>query len=214
MKPYLSIILPVANESENLPLVVSEIDKYLEGLNKSSEIVVVSYAENNQIPEITKKLSLVVRNLKLVTSLKNQGLGEAVRQGMLLSNGEIKLLTDINNFISIDQAESILPLFEKGADVVIGRREESAGQNFSLPFFAKMLFSRSINLVFQKTLFKDLQDTTSGFRAFKSDSAEKIFTDLKSTKINFLVSTLQIAKKHNLNIQESPVFINRSSLFA
>ncbi|MBI3589136.1 MAG: glycosyltransferase [Candidatus Liptonbacteria bacterium] len=206
LKPFLSVIIPVKNEANRLPLTLVDIDERLSTADYSSEIVVASYGSTDGTPDIVKKMSSVLKNLKLVVSAKNKGIGFATRQGMLLSSGEVKLLTNVDNLIKIDEFNHMLPLFKEGHEVVIGSR--IPGQDFKLPIWRsrKMIFTKLANLVLRASLFKGLSDPTSNFRAFKEEAAEKVFNLAKANFSSANLETLFLARKNNLRIKEVPVF--------
>ncbi len=205
-KPFLSAILPVSKEIENLPLIISDVDQHLENLKVPTELIVVSFGNKNNVGEIVKKMSEAVNNLKFVNASENSGIGDAIRQGMLLASGEIRLIIDSNNFISAQNIKNMLPLFKAGADIVIGHRHLIQKTNPAL--FFKWFLPQPINFFFRKAFFKNLlKDPTSSFRGFTADSAEKIFSLSKSKNRNFLIETIKLAQKSNLRIQEVPVSI-------
>src|SRR5580692_1527074 len=121
-QPYLSIIIPAYNEAERLPKALLAMDKQLVSASYSYEIFVVNDGSTDKTAEIVKNMAQLVRNLKLIDLRVNVGKGGAVRQGMLLSSGQIRIFTDADNSTSIDQFEKMMPFFKEGYEVVIGSR--------------------------------------------------------------------------------------------
>src|SRR5580698_5910254 len=110
-QPYLSIIIPAYNEAERLPKTLFDMDKRLAAASYSYEIFVVNDGSTDNTAAIVKNMVKMVRNLKLIDLKYNTGKGGAVRQGMLLSSGTIRIFTDADNSTSIDQFEKMMPYF-------------------------------------------------------------------------------------------------------
>ena len=98
-QPYLSIIIPAYNEAERIPQALLAMDKQLANASYSYEIFVVNDGSTDNTAEIVKNMVKLVRNLKLIDLRVNAGKGGAVRQGMLLSAGQVRLFTDADNFL-------------------------------------------------------------------------------------------------------------------
>src|SRR4030042_4451670 len=132
-KIHLSVIIPAFNEEKRLSRTLLAVDKYLREQKYGYEIIVVNDGSTDNTAGITKKFSYLIKNLKLIDNKKNHGKGWVVRQGMLESEGEIRLFTDADNSTSIDQFNKMIPFFpakggsasggKKGYDVVIGSRD-------------------------------------------------------------------------------------------
>lgn len=207
-KSFLSIIIPARNEAARLPLVIADIDKRLSKFPFVSEIVVASYGSTDETPEIVKKMSQALKNLKLVISEENKGEGSAIRQGVLLSSGEIKLITNIGNSIKVDQFENMRSHFGVGTEVVIGRRKRNEDSLSSLIANPKVVGSMAANFFLRKLFFKDYTDPTSYFCAFTSSAAEKIFEGNKSPGRFHKIETLKLIKNSGLKTKEAEVLVS------
>ena len=97
MKPFLSVIIPVHNETKRLPLALVDIDNHLSRANYSSEILVVDDGSTDATVEIVEHFSHLIKNLRLIHSKESQGQGWAVRQGMLGAKGNLRLLIGVEN---------------------------------------------------------------------------------------------------------------------
>ncbi|MEK7138504.1 MAG: glycosyltransferase family 2 protein [Patescibacteria group bacterium] len=207
-KAFLSVILPAKNEAERLPLVIADIDKRLGKFPFVSEIVVASFGSTDETSEIVRKMSKALPYLKLVESEEDKGIGSAIRQGLLLSSGEIKLVTDIENSVKIDQFENMRNHFSVGADVVRGiRKNEKEFLNAAISN-PKVLVTFAANLSLQKIFFKDFNDPTTHFCAFTSSATEKIFGEQKSFGRFHQIDTLKSIKSSGLRIKEAEVIVS------
>src|ERR1700733_9852549 len=193
-QPYLSIIVPAYNEAERIPKALLDMDKRLENASYSYEIVVVNDGSTDNTATIVRNMMKAVRNLKLIDLTENSGKGGAVRQGMLLSNGTIRLFTDADNSTSIDQFEKMMPFFKEGYEVVIGSRA-GAGAKLDPPeSLFRRIAGKGLNLIVQLFLLPGIWDTQCGFKAFTEDAAERVFNISVITGWAFDVEVLKLAQ--------------------
>ncbi len=205
IQPFLSVIVPAHNEAERLPLTLLDIDRYLNEAEYASEILVVNDGSTDKTAEIVRRMSGAVKNLKLVENETNAGKGAAVKKGMLLTRGKIRLFTDADGSISIDHFERILPYFKEGCEVVIASRalkESRLNHPQSLP---RRFAERIENLVIRALVTPGIRDTQCGFKAFSEDAAERIFSVIKASGWAFDVEALALAQKFGYRMKEVPI---------
>lgn len=207
----LSIIIPSYNESLELKKkAIDDIEKFLKGKKISYEILIVDDQSTNDTLDFVKKY---VGSKKHFRVLENEHGGKAitVMNGMLKAKGEIRLFTDMDQATPIQELDKFLSKFDEGFDIVIGTRHGRKGA----PILRKIAaFGFSI----LRNIFLGLPftDTQCGFKAFKAQSAEKIFPSLliswekmkaKEAAVNagFDVETLFLAKKKGLKVAEVEV---------
>src|SRR3989344_1142247 len=112
-KPFLSIIIPAYNEAERLPPTLIDIDQKLSTAEYDYEILVVDDGSTDKTAAIVRNMAKGIRNLKLIDNDHNKGKGAAVRQGMLLAKGKIRLMADADNSTSIDYVSATLARFKE-----------------------------------------------------------------------------------------------------
>jgi glycosyltransferase involved in cell wall biosynthesis len=204
-QPYLSIIIPAYNEAERIPQTLVDMDKRLSGVDYSYEILVVNDGSKDNTAAVVKNMAKMVKNLKLVDLKENVGKGGAVKQGMLLAAGKVRLFTDADNSTSIDQFEKMIPLFKDGYGVVIGSRALKGAQLDPPEPFYRQVIGKTLNFLVQLFLLPGIWDTQCGFKAYTDEAAEKIFTISKTVGWGFDVETLALAKRLGFRIKEIPV---------
>ncbi len=205
-QPYLSIIIPAYNEAERIPQTLLSIDKHLSHADYSYEILVVNDGSRDNTGTIVKNMAKMVKNLKLIDMPENSGKGGAVRQGILLATGRIRLFADADNSTSIDQFEKMMPLFKEGYEVVIGSRALKGSTLDPAESPYRQLSGKIGNLVFQLTLgLWGIYDTQCGFKAFTEEAAEKIFKIATIVGWGFDVEILTLARRMGYKIGTIPV---------
>ena len=64
-----------------MPLTLIDVDKHLSRADFSYEIIVVNDGSKDATPEIVKRFSHLIKNLRLIDNKENHGKGWVVRQG-------------------------------------------------------------------------------------------------------------------------------------
>ena len=66
MKLFLSIIIPAYNEAKRLPLTLIDIDKHMQKVDYSYEIIVINDGSKDATGEIAERFSHLIKNLKII----------------------------------------------------------------------------------------------------------------------------------------------------
>ncbi len=204
----ISVVIPSYNESANLKKgVLQEVGNYLNGENYEYEAIVVDDGSSDDSVERIKKYIAKNPHFHLIQN-SHGGKANAVMTGMLASNGEIMLFTDMDQATPIKEIEKFIPKFEEGWDIVIGSRQGRRGA----PFIRKL---SAWGFAFLRTLLLGLpfKDTQCGFKAFDKAAVGKIIPKIKgewgivhfkggAVNAGFDVELLYLAKKYGFKIAE------------
>jgi dolichyl-phosphate beta-glucosyltransferase len=204
-KPFLSVIIPVYNESKRITLTLIDVDRHLGGAGYSSEILVVNDGSTDNTVEVVSKFLPMVGNLRIVDNKENHGKGFAVRRGMLEAKGAYRLFMDADNSTSVDQVVKILAFFKEGYEVVIGSRDIKGAELVPPQPFYKRILGNVGNIIIQVLLLPGLWDTQCGFKCFSEEAAERVLRQVKINRWGFDVEALSIAKRMGYRIKEIPV---------
>ncbi len=145
MKPYLSVVIPVYNEEDNIaPLLVS-LERALSNLNKPFEVIVVDDGSHDQTLAKLKALKPRYPWLKIIALRRNFGQSAAFTAGIDHARGEI--IVTMDGDLQNDPADipKLLSKIEEGYDVVSGWRKDRRDPLISrkIPsFLANFLISR------------------------------------------------------------------------
>ncbi len=205
-QPYLSIIIPAYNEAERITETLIDMDKRLRDVPYSYEILVVNDGSKDNTAKVVEGMAKIIRNLKLIDNKENAGKGSAVRQGMLLAGGAIRLFTDADNSTSIDQFDAMMPLFKQGYDIVIGSRTAKGAKLDPPEPIYKQILGKLGNLVIQFVLgLWGLWDTQCGFKAFTAEAAERIFRVARIDGLALDPEIIVLGKRLGYRMAEIPV---------
>lgn len=211
MKPYLSVVIPAYNEEKNLrDGVLVPVYDYLRRQDYTWEVVLVDDGSTDETLKILKNFAKSHKNFKVLAE-PHRGKAGTVIAGILASNGEIVLFTDMDQATPINEIEKLLSKFDEGYDGAIGSR----GGREGAPLVRKIMAS---GFAFLRNLILRLpyKDTQCGFKAFRNSAAKKIFERMKVFKedqnvkgaavtAGFDLEILYIARKLGIKVAEVPV---------
>src|SRR5213080_237169 len=119
----LSVVFPVFNEEENVPILLEEITKALAGQPWTYEIIAVDDGSRDGSLEVLRAARAKVPNLRVITFEKNTGQTAALDAGWRAARGDfvVSLDADLQNDPA-DIPRMMKRLEEMHADMVIGVR--------------------------------------------------------------------------------------------
>jgi dolichyl-phosphate beta-glucosyltransferase len=200
---YLSVIVPAYNEAQRLPKTLRRLQEYLVKASFSYEIVVVMDGPSDNSREIIQSMSGEISQLRIIDRPVNRGKGYTVKEGMLKASGRVRLFCDADNSTDIAHFDKMLPLVDQGCDLVIASRnsKDVAGAEQAVPqVWLKRIIGQFGNLLVQLIAVRGIWDTQCGFKAFRAEAAEQIFSRAKIDGWGFDVEVLTLARALRLKI--------------
>ncbi len=157
----LSVVIPVYNEEENVPLLYAEIKKVLEGVESKHEIIFVNDGSTDKSLTKLKDLRKKDKTVKIISFRKNFGQSSAISAGFDHSSGDyvITLDADLQN----DPADipKILDKLDEGYDIVNGwRKDRKDSLTKKIPSF----FGNKLISFITKVKLHDYGCTLRGFK--------------------------------------------------
>ena len=203
VKTFLSVIVPVYNEAERLPKTLRRLHEYLAASAFGNEIVIVLDGPTDGTREVLAAIAGEIANSRLIAQAVNRGKGAAVKDGMLKASGQVRLFTDADNSTDIAHVGQMLSLFDRGYDVVIASRnsKDAAGARQAVPQpLHRWLLGRIGNLIARLLVIPGIWDTHCGFKAFRAEAAERIFSHSEIDGGGFDMEVLALARALNYKI--------------
>ncbi|MDW8146132.1 MAG: glycosyltransferase family 2 protein [Roseiflexaceae bacterium] len=120
--PYLSVVVPVYNEEENIPHLYERLTSELEHLGLPYEIIAVDDGSRDRSFALLRDLARADRRLRVVRLRRNFGQTAAFSAGFDRARGEVVVTIDAD--LQNDPADigALLAKIEEGYDVVSGWR--------------------------------------------------------------------------------------------
>jgi dolichol-phosphate mannosyltransferase len=204
------VVLPTYNERSNLVPMVDAVQKYRPG----ASILIVDDNSPDGTGEIADALALERQDIYVLHRAGKLGLGTAYVEAFswaLQRDFEIVIQMDVD----FSHGPHYLPLLSDAthdADLVIGSRYIAGGgtENWSS---LRQFISEGGNLVARFGLGIHTRDATSGFRAFRRSTLERLnFGELKLRGYGFQIEVVYQVETLGLRIREVPItFVERAS---
>lgn len=165
----ISIVIPLLNEEENLPILYDELKQCLEGLKVTYELVFVDDGSTDSSLPILQKLQQDDSCVCAVSLRKNFGQTAAMSAGFDMAKGDVIIAMDAD--LQNDPADIpiLLREIENGSDVVTGWRYDRKD-----PFFSRKLPSKIANKIISFATGVHINDYGCTLKAFKSDVIKNI----------------------------------------
>ncbi len=168
MPDSVSIVIPVYNERESLPVLYSSIKKVMDGLENPYEIVFVDDGSRDGSLEILEEIQASDENVVVVSFRKNFGQTAAMAAGFEYSKGDVVVTMDAD--LQNDPADIPMLLEKiKGRDIVSGWRK-----NRKDPFLSRRLPSMIANWLISFVTGVKLHDYGCTLKAYRRDVIRNI----------------------------------------
>jgi dolichyl-phosphate beta-glucosyltransferase len=202
----LSIVIPAYNEERRLPRSLESVSKYLQQQNYTYEVIVVDDGSADRTSTVVKNFQKDYPQLQLIRLPKNRGKGFCVRTGILESKGCFVIFTDADLATPIKEVEKILPHLDKGFDVVIGSRRHADSKIVKPQNWLRRQIGRAYNQMNRWLGIRGVEDVPCGFKGFRREAAEKIFSATKLDGYIFDAEVLYLTQNiYNLRWKQVPI---------
>ena len=142
----LSIVIPLFNEEEVIPLLIQELNKVCQNLSKSYEVILVDDGSTDNTFELVKKVADRESKFKVIKLSRNFGHQAAFNVGIDFAQGDMVLTMDGD----LQHPPYLIPKFikyaEDGYDIVIGERLDNK-QNSKFREFLGKTFYKSMSAI-------------------------------------------------------------------
>ncbi|GIM95547.1 bifunctional glycosyltransferase family 2/GtrA family protein [Paractinoplanes toevensis] len=202
--PVLDVVVPVYNEEIDLEPCVRRLHAYLSShFPYRFRITVADNASTDATAEVARRLAGELPGVAAV-HLPEKGRGRALKyvwthsDAAVLAYMDVDLSTDLGALLPL-----VAPLISGHSDLAIGSR---LARGSRVVRGAKREFiSRTYNLILRGTLSARFSDAQCGFKAIRSDVAERLLPMVEDTGWFFDTEMLVLAERAGLRIHEVPV---------
>ena len=165
--PYLSVIIPVYNEEDNVEPLTTELMEVLNNLNKSFEVIFVDDGSTDRSLAILKELQKNIRDIRIIKFRRNCGQTAGFDAGISAARGEVIVTMDAD---LQNDPHDIPKLLEKigDFDAVCGWRQKRNDN------FIRRISSRIANGVRNRLSGESIRDVGCSLKAFRSVYAKKM----------------------------------------
>jgi dolichyl-phosphate beta-glucosyltransferase len=206
----LSVVLPSFKNAALAVASSGELGAYLDRTALSWEIVMVDDGGGDfaaEPDEVTRGRGRV----RLIRLPENRGKGAAVRAGMLAARGQCRVFTDAD----LPYQLSLFPLAyeylqHRRFHLVVGDRTLADSRYDLRVSIARQTASFAFSRVANHLVTGGFYDTQCGFKGFRAEVADAIFSRARIDRFAFDVEILYLALKYRLDIKRLPVTLRHN----
>jgi undecaprenyl-phosphate 4-deoxy-4-formamido-L-arabinose transferase len=166
--PYLSIVIPVFNEQENLPALYKTLTGVLQEMRKTYEIIFIDDGSADTSLDILRGYQASDSHVVVVEFSRNFGQHAAVFAGFDVSTGQIVVTLDADLQNPPEAIPALVKTIEAGFDVVGGWREDRQD-----PIFRR-LASKIVNKLVSFSTGVKLRDYGCMLRAYRREIVRQV----------------------------------------
>lgn len=163
----ISVVIPVYNEEENLPVLIPQIAEVLEPLGKTYEMICVDDGSKDQSRRLLKKMLLEYPQIRILGFKKNCGETAAGAAGIKEARGGIVITIDADLQNDPKDIPRMLDYLNE-CDMVTGWRQKREDS------WVKRITSRIANRIRNSLSGEEIQDSGCTFRAYKRECLQEI----------------------------------------
>ena len=173
---YLSVVIPVYNESANLEHLFSRLLPVLDKLGKQYEVILTNDGSRDNSQELLNRFYAQRPDvLKVIQFARNYGQHPAIMAGFQISKGEVIVTMDADLQNPPEDIPKLLALIDAGHDVVGGYRRNRLDSAY------RRLISKVSNVVRARITKIEMRDQGCMLRAYKRNIIELILQSNEST---------------------------------
>jgi len=161
---YLSIVIPVYNEEDSLPLLHAQLRAVLDTLDRSSEIIYIDDGSSDTSYAVLKRLAQDDARMRVVSFRRNFGQTAAIAAGVDYAQGEVIITMDSDLQNDPKDIPRLLKKIDEGYDVVSGWRKNRQDAELK-----RKLPSRIANSLISATTGVHLHDYGCTLKAYRHE---------------------------------------------
>ncbi|TMA10913.1 MAG: glycosyltransferase family 2 protein [Deltaproteobacteria bacterium] len=202
---HVSLIVPAFNEEARIGKSLDLILDFLQSQRYSFEVIIADDGSRDGTVELVRDRFGRHSNVKILSQLRNQGKGEAVKQGMLSASGDYLFFSDADLSVPIESLPAFLARLENHCDVIIGTRKKAGALiEVHQPFYREFM-GKTYTTLSNWILALQLSDFTCGFKGFRREAAKVLFSLQRLKNWSFDSEILYLAQLKGYKIEEIPV---------
>jgi glycosyltransferase involved in cell wall biosynthesis len=124
--PEISVVIPVFNEEENLPVLAAEIQGAMRGTGRPYEVIYVDDGSTDASPEVLKRLARADPTVRIVRQRRNAGQTAALDAGFRFARGGIVVTLDAdlqNDPADIPRLLALMDSYDVVSGVRVNRQD-------------------------------------------------------------------------------------------
>jgi len=168
--------------------------------------IIVSADGDDGTRETVAALAPTVPGLTVIGHKERGGKGRGIREAMRLARGRVVGFVDADQKTPIEEFDRIAPQLDAGYDVVIGSRGLDESTIERAQPLHRQIGSRGFGIVMRAVVgLSGIPDTQCGFKFFRREVAQDLFSRQRIDGYMFDVEILSLATRSGYRIAQVPV---------
>jgi glycosyltransferase involved in cell wall biosynthesis len=162
--PFLSIVVPIHNESASIPELFVELAASLRAWGRPYEVLAIDDGSTDDSFERLLAIQAAESRVRVVRFRRNFGQTAAFAAGFALARGQIVVTCDGDLQNDPHDIPALVAMVEQGADIACGWRQERKDR-----FFSRRVPSRVASWIISRVTGVKLHDYGCSLKAFRAD---------------------------------------------
>ncbi len=164
----ISVFFPCYNDAKSIGTLVSDAASVLRKLCNDWEIIVVNDGSTDESASVLAHLAKSLPQLRIITHLRNQGYGAALRSGFIAARKPYIFYTDGDGQYDVKELAILLPLMTKEIDFVNGIKISRKDPTY------RVVLGNWYSLVARWLFWLPIYDVDCDFRLIRASVLRKI----------------------------------------
>jgi dolichyl-phosphate beta-glucosyltransferase len=201
----LSIVIPAYNEESRIAATIRDIVGFCRSRPGSFEVILVDDGSRDATISVAWTLLKEFPEVRLIRLAANHGKGYAVRTGVVNALGRNVLFADADGATPMAEIGRLEAALATGAHVAIGSRALAAEGTQVKAKLYRHVIGRTFHKLVEWLADAGVKDTQCGFKLFRFQVAQDLFSRMRMNGFSFDVELLVMARKLGYRIAEVPV---------
>jgi glycosyltransferase involved in cell wall biosynthesis len=185
-RPLVTVLVPAFNESLKIMASLTEIYTYMQGLSDrvDFELLVVDDGSTDETGEIAEAFARTRPEVRVARQVVNMRLGQALRDGFRLSEGDIVVVFDSDLSYSVDHIGRMIDtMIAEQVSIVIASPYMKGGQVSAIPWQREVM-SKQANRLLSLTSQYPIKTITAMVRAYSGPFIRSLSLKAMGPEIN------------------------------
>lgn len=169
MTPFLSVVIPLYNEAENVEPLYGELSAALDQIGRPYEVIVVDDGSTDDSFARLRDIHQQDSRWRIIRFRRNFGQAAGFAAGFAAARGEVVVTSDADLQNDPRDIGRLLAKLDEGYDIVSGWRTERKE-----PFLSRRLPSMTANRMISDTTGVVLHDYGCSLKAYRSEVAKNV----------------------------------------
>lgn len=200
----LSIVMPAYNEEKLIYKSIMTTIDIVSGFVEDFEIVAVNDGSKDKTKEEIERAIKSDSRVRIVTSTKNRGKGNAIMSGVSQADGAYIAFVDADLELNPSQLEGYLQkMIDDNKDVVIGCKFHKYSK-LKYPFKRKVI-SMCYYIMLLVLFHLNVKDTQTGLKVFKAEAIKPVGHLIRTSGFAYDIELLVAVHRRGFSIAQMPV---------